>query len=66
MRRLLILLIERLQQRLYNQKDDLKVLEKSYKEIEKALFYGNVSEFCEFYDKVRKEKWTSRLGGTGT
>ena len=40
MRRLLILLIERLQQRLYNQKDDLKVFEKSYKEIEKALFYG--------------------------
>ena len=39
MRRLLMLLIERLQQRLYNQKDDLKVLEKAYKEIEKALFY---------------------------
>jgi len=37
MRRLLILLIERLQQRIYNQNDDLNVLEKAYKEIEKAL-----------------------------
>lgn len=41
MRKFLIRLIERLQARLYNQKDDLKVLEKAYKEIEKALFYGH-------------------------
>lgn len=41
MRKFLIRLIERLQRRLYNQKDDLKVFEKSYKEIEKALFYGH-------------------------
>lgn len=41
MREFLVCLIERLQQRLYNQKDDLKVFEKAYKEIEKALFYGH-------------------------
>ena len=39
MRNFLIKIIERLQRRLYNKKDDLKVLEKAYKEIEKALSY---------------------------
>lgn len=41
MRNFLIKILERLQRRLYNQKDDLKVFEKAYKEIEKALFYGH-------------------------
>jgi len=41
MRKFFIRLIERLQARIYNQNDDLKVFEKAYNEIEKALFYGH-------------------------
>lgn len=41
MRNFLIKILERWQRRIYNQKDDPKVLEKAYKEIEKALFYGH-------------------------
>lgn len=39
MRKFLIMLIERLQWRLYNQKDDRKEMEKVYKMIEKSLYY---------------------------